>query len=76
MLDILNFLNAFSKTGRVQELGNALAGALGAVTTPLSRLVDNPSAALATMDPGTVVALGLVSLIVIVVIGYYTLLTA
>jgi hypothetical protein len=73
---ILNFLNAFSKTSPLQELGDALSRALGAVTTPLSRLVDNPSEALAIMDPGTVVVLGAASFIVILVIGYYTLLTA
>ena len=73
---ILNVLNAFSNIGPLQALGDGLARALGAVTAPMSRLVDNPSEALATMDPTMVVVLGAISFILILLIGYHTLFPA
>ena len=60
----------------MESLGDPLARAIGVVTTALQRLVGDPLEFLTTMDPATVVVLGLVSFFVMVVVGYYTLLTA
>jgi hypothetical protein len=72
---VLNSLNAGSLTSSVQGLGDALSRAAGAVTTPLQRLIHE-RLPLPVMDPTTVVVLALVSVVVVLGIGYYALFTA
>lgn len=72
---VLNSLNAGSLTSSVQGLGDALSRAVGAATTPLQRLIHE-RLPLPVMDPTTVVVLVLVSVVVMLGIGYYTLFTA
>ena len=72
---VLNSLNAGSLTSSVQGLGDALSRAVGAVTTPFLRLLHE-RLPLPVMDPTTVVVLVLVSVVVVLGIGYYALFTA
>lgn len=68
----LNSLSAVSRLGPLHELEDTLASAVGAVTT----FADNLLESLATMDPATIVVLGVISFIVLFVISYFALLTA
>lgn len=72
----MRFLDVVSQTGPIQKLGDVLSRAADAVTTLLQRLVaDSPLPSLATMDPAALLVLGVVSFLVLFMIGYYALLT-
>ncbi|HKX17034.1 MAG TPA: hypothetical protein VJT33_03360 [bacterium] len=74
---VQKFLDVVSQAGPIQKLGDTLWRAADAVTTLLQRIVgDNLLPSLATMDPATLLVLGVVSFLVLFVIGYYALLTA
>ena len=73
---VLRFLDAVSQTGPIQKLGDVLSRAADTVTGLLQRLgADDLFRSLATMDTAGLLVLGVVSFIVVFVIGYYTLLT-